>query len=233
MDPDSIFGEGSKYRESPVFWVVVSLAFILGFFFTGPLGVIIAAGVYYYWKENKKKGGTKPETGSGGTTGSTGSTSPVPNTNDTLETGSSSLVDGPRGLVRSMIPDGYENFSKRYRLMVPTRSVVTVELVPESGPPVPEGAVGAVANVVGYDKEEIPVVGEYYAEPPQRVVSEVKRRARRDIDTRKVRSEVRNIGKDGSGKEMVDCGTCTIEADVAEDGFRYSVSYGPEYAETE
>jgi len=233
MDADSLFdGNGGGYQDNSLFWIALTFVAILSFIFGGPIGIIVAAAVYYYWKENKKKGEAK---GGGSSTAQTGGqtagSDPIPGTSDGLGEHLSSLVDGPQGLVRGRIPDGYENFNKRYSLMVPTGSVVTINLVPVEGSPLPEKAVDAATGILGYQKEDVPVLGEYYSDPPQRVVSEIKRQARRDIDIRKVREESRKVrGQDSGGKEMVDCGVCTIEADAAEDGFRYSVSYRPEYA---
>lgn len=236
MDADSLFdGNGGGYQDNSLFWAALTFVAILSFIFGGPIGIIVAAAVYYYWKENKKKQDTEVEADSTAKTGGqTGGSTPIPDTGDGLGESLSSLVDGPQGLVRSRIPNGYENFKKRYRLMVPTGSVVTIEMAPEDASPLPEKAVDTVTNVLGYEKEDVPVLGEYYAEPPQRVMSEIKRQARRDIDIRKVRDESRNTGGgDSDGKDMVDCGVCTVEADAAEDGFRYSVSYRRGYAETE
>jgi len=154
-------------------------------------------------------------------------TAPEPDTDSTTSADSnSSLVYGPIGTVQAAIPEGMEDYAAEWVLYATDRRFATVETELASDPPSHIESLRNIAGTLGYGKEVVP--GNHYAEPPEKVLHEVRRQVKRDIDAGKVRTEDESRSSPSEDTKMK-IGICEVEADEDGDGFRYSVSYDSRY----
>ena len=159
-------------------------------------------------------------------------TAPEPDTETTTSADSNySLVYGPIGTVQAAIPDGLEDYTAEWVLYATGRRFATVEMEITSEPPSHIESLRNIAETLGYGKEVVP--GNHYAEPPEKVLSEVKRQVRKDIDAGKVMTESKETRVSSSEEDSAKIGFCELEADEEEGGFRYSVSYDSRYFDWE
>jgi hypothetical protein len=157
---------------------------------------------------------------------------PEPDTETTTSADSNySLVYGPIGTVQAAIPDGLEDYTAEWVLYATDRRFSTVEMKLASDPPSHIEGLRNIAETLGYGKEVVP--GNHYAEPPEEVLSEVKRQVRKDIDAGKVMTESKETRVSSSEEDSAKIGFCELEADEEEGGFRYSVSYDSRYFDWE
>lgn len=157
---------------------------------------------------------------------------PEPDTETTTSADSNaSLVYGPIGTVQAAIPDGLEDYTAEWVLYATGRRFATVETELASDPPSHIESLRNIAETLGYGKEVLP--GNHYAEPPEKVLREVKRQVRKDIDAGKVMTESKETRVSSSEEDSAKIGFCEVEADEEEGGFRYSVSYDSRYFDWE
>lgn len=207
----------SIFVEQFFLGIVLAGILLLGRYYMSDLGAgIILLGRYYISGQTYENDYTAPE----------------PDTDNTTSTDSNySLVYGPIGTVRAAIPEGMGNHAAEYILYATDRRFSTVEMELASEPPSHIESLRNIAETLGYGKEVVP--GNHYAEPPEKVLSEVKRQVRKDIDAGKVMTEPNGTRVSSSEDDSAKIGFCDLEADEEEGGFRYSVSYDSRYFDWE
>lgn len=176
---------------------------------------LIAAGIVWYFTSGRVR-----EDGFGTSEPDTEVTDP--------ENWGSSLVYGPSGTVRTEVPEGTKG-SVEYLLYAADRRPATVETERVSDPPSYVRVLRNFVDTLGYGERMVP----NDAEPPEKVLHEVKRQVRKDIDSGKVRTEPNETRVSSSEDDSTKIGFCELEADEEEGGFRYSVSYDSRYFDWE